>query len=293
VRKVIAVNSTHASRRIAYQGEPGANSQIACEQARPDYLPLACATFEDTFAAVTDSTAELAMIPIENSTAGRVADIHYLLPTSGLHIVGEHFLPISFALLAVPGARIEDLASVRSHIQALSQCRKIIAELALTPIVSGDTAGSAREVAEAGDRTQASLAPALAAKIYGLDVLKADVEDEPHNATRFVILAREELRPPPGPQVVTSFVFRVRNLPAALYKALGGFATNAVNMTKLESYMVGGAFTATQFYAEVDGHPDDPPLARALEELAFFSRELLVLGVYPASPFRAESDRFR
>ena len=293
MRSLFAVHPTPTSRSIAYQGEPGANSQIACEQARPDYVPLACATFEETFAAVTDSTAELAMIPIENSTAGRVADIHYLLPTSGLHIVGEHFLPISFALLGVPGSRVADLRSVRSHIQALSQCRKIIRDLALTPIVSGDTAGSAREVAEAGDPTQASLAPALAADLYGLKVLKADVEDEPHNATRFVVLAREELRPPPGPQIVTSFVFRVRNLPAALYKALGGFATNAVNMTKLESYMVDGAFTATQFYAEVDGHPDDPPLARAFEELAFFSRELLVLGVYPASPFRVESDRFR
>jgi len=293
VRSLFAVHPTPTSRRIAYQGEPGANSQIACEQARPDYVPLACATFEETFAAVTDSTAELAMIPIENSTAGRVADIHYLLPTSGLHIVGEHFLPISFALLGVPGSRVADLRSVRSHIQALSQCRKIIRDLALTPIVSGDTAGSAREVAEAADPTQASLAPALAADLYGLKVLKADVEDEPHNATRFVVLAREELRPPPGPQIVTSFVFRVRNLPAALYKALGGFATNAVNMTKLESYMVDGAFTATQFYAEVDGHPDDPPLARAFEELDFFSRELLVLGVFPASPFRVESDRFR
>jgi len=287
------VHPTPTSRRIAYQGEPGANSQIACEQARPDYVPLACATFEETFAAVTDSTAELAMIPIENSTAGRVSDIHYLLPTSGLHIVGEHFLPISFALLGVPGTHLADLRSVRSHIQALGQCRKIIRKLALTPIVAGDTAGSAREVAEAGDPAQASLAPALAADIYGLQVLKADVEDEPHNATRFVVLAREELRPPPGPHIVTSFVFRVRNLPAALYKALGGFATNAVNMTKLESYMVDGAFTATQFYAEVDGHPDDPALARAFEELAFFSRELLVLGVFPASPFRVESDRFR
>ena len=287
------MHPTPTSRRIAYQGEPGANSQIACEQARPDYVPLACATFEETFAAVTNSTAELAMIPIENSTAGRVADIHYLLPTSGLHIVGEHFLPISFALLGVPGTHLADLRSVRSHIQALGQCRKIIRKLALTPIVAGDTAGSAREVAEAGDPAQASLAPALAADIYGLQVLKTDVEDEPHNATRFVVLAREELRPPPGPHIVTSFVFRVRNLPAALYKALGGFATNAVNMTKLESYMVDGAFTATQFYAEVDGHPDDPALARAFEELAFFSRELLVLGVFPASPFRVESDRFR
>jgi prephenate dehydratase len=290
---VFAVDPTPEPPKIAYQGELGANSHIACEQARPDHVPLPCATFEDVFAAVSDSTAELAMIPIENSTAGRVADIHYLLPASGLHIVGEHFLLIHFDLLGVPGARIEDLRSVRSHIQALSQCRRIMRRLHLTPVVSGDTAGSAREVAQAGDPTQGALAPVLAAKIYGLDVLESDVEDEAHNATRFVVLAREELRPPPGPQVVTSFVFRVRNLPAALYKALGGFATNAVNMTKLESYMVGGAFTATQFYAEVDGHPDDPALARALQELAFFSRELLVLGVYPASPFRAESDRFR
>lgn len=278
---------------IAYQGEPGANSHVACEQARPDHAPLACATFEDTFAAVSDSTAELAMIPIENSTAGRVTDIHNLLPASGLHIVGEHFLPIHFGLLGLPGAPIEGLRSVRSHIHALSQCRKVIRELGLTPVVAGDTAGSAREVAQAGDPTQSSLAPVLAAEIYGLEVLRGDVEDEPHNMTRFVVLAREELRPPPGPQVVTSFVFRVRNLPAALYKALGGFATNAVNMTKLESYMVDGEFTATQFYAEVDGHPDEPALARALEELAFFSRKLLVLGVYPASPFRIESDRFR
>jgi len=292
VRKVFAVDPNPAPPRIAYQGEPGANSHIACEQARPSHAPLACATFEDTFGAVSDSTAELAMIPIENSTAGRVADIHALLPASGLHIVGEHFLLIHFGLLGVEGARIEGLRSVRSHIHALSQCRNIIRELGLRTIVSGDTAGSAREVAEAGDPTQGSLAPALAAKIYGLEVLATDVEDEPHNATRFIVLAREERRPLPGPHVVTSFVFRVRNLPAALYKALGGFATNAVNMTKLESYMVGGAFTATQFYAEVDGHPDDPGLARALEELAFFSRELLVLGVYPASPFRVESDRF-
>lgn len=279
--------------RIAYQGEPGANSHVACTQALPGHQPLACATFEDAFAVVSDGTAELAMIPIENSTAGRVADIHYLLPTSGLHVVGEHFLPIHFGLLGVPGARVDRLRSVRSHVHAFGQCRKIIRRLGLTPVVSGDTAGSAREVAEAGDPAEASLAPALAADVYGLEVLERDVEDEPHNTTRFVVLAGEERRPPPGPQVVTSFVFRVRNLPAALYKALGGFATNAVNMTKLESYMVGGAFTATQFYAEVDGHPDDPGLARALDELSFFSRELLILGVFPASPFRVESDRFR
>jgi prephenate dehydratase len=289
---VIAVNPTSSAPSIAYQGEPGSNSQIACEQARPHHVPLACATFEDAFAAVSESRADLAMIPIENSTAGRVADIHALLPTSGLHIVGEHFLAVHFGLLAVPGARIEDLRSVRSHIHALSQCHKIIRELNLKAIVSGDTAGSAREVAEAGDPTQASLAPAAAAQIYGLKVLADDVEDEPNNATRFIVLARQELVLPPAPQIVTSFVFRVRNLPAALYKALGGFATNSVNMTKLESYMVGGAFTATLFYAEVEGHPDEPALARALEELAFFSQELLVLGVFPAAPFRVESDRF-
>lgn len=292
MRRVIAVNPTPTAPTIAYQGEPGSNSQIACDQARPHHVTLACATFEDTFAAVSESRADLAMIPIENSTAGRVADIHALLPTSGLHIVGEHFLAIHFGLLAVPGARIEDLRCVRSHIHALSQCRKVIRELDLKAIVSGDTAGSAREVAEAGDLTQASLAPAAAAAIYGLKVLADNVEDEPHNATRFIVLAREALALPPGPQIVTSFVFHVRNLPAALYKALGGFATNSVNMTKLESYMVGGAFTATQFYAEVDGHPDEPALARALEELAFFSQELLVLGVFPAAPFRVESDRF-
>jgi prephenate dehydratase len=273
--------------KISFQGEPGANSHIACNEARPDHQLLPCPTFEDAFAAVADGQAALAMIPIENSIAGRVADIHHLLPTSGLHIVGEHFLPIHFQLLALPGTRIEELRTVHSHIHALGQCRKIIRRLGLKPMVAADTAGSAREVRDAGDPTRASLAPRLAAEVYGLEVLAEDVEDEAHNTTRFVILARD---PAPvaagnGP-TVTSFVFRVKNLPAALYKALGGFATNGVNMTKLESYMVDGQFTATQFYAEVDGHPEDIGLARALEELQFFSREFRILGTYPAHPFR-------
>jgi prephenate dehydratase len=279
-----------AGRRIAYQGEPGANSHIACADVYPDLEPLACATFEDAFAALQEGSVELAMIPIENSIAGRVADIHSLLPASGLHIIGETFLPIHFQLLAIPGARIEDLKSVHSHIHALGQCRNIIRRHRLKPMVAGDTAGSAREVAEWADKSRASLATRLAGQIYGLQILVSDVEDEDHNTTRFVVLSKEARWAPPGNGVVvTTFVFRVRNVPAALYKALGGFATNGVNMTKLESYMEGGEFSATQFLADVDGHPENPPLKRALEELDFFSREMRILGVYPAHPFRAET----
>ena len=278
------------TRSIAYQGEPGANSHIACVENYPALTPLACATFEDAFAALQDGSAELGMIPIENSIAGRVADIHTLLPQSGLHIAGETFLPIHFQLLAIPGARIEDLRTVHSHVHALGQCRNIIRRHRLKPMVSSDTAGSAREVAEWGDKSRASLASEFAGQIYGLKTLVSDVEDENHNTTRFVVLSKDARWTPAGEgPVVTTFVFRVRNVPAALYKALGGFATNSVNMTKLESYMEGGEFAATQFLADVDGHPDDPPLNRALEELDFFSRELRILGVYPAHPFRTES----
>jgi prephenate dehydratase len=278
------------TRSIAYQGEPGANSHIACVDNYPDFEPAPCATFEDAFAALADGSADLAMIPIENSIAGRVADIHALLPASGLHIVGETFLPIHFQLLAAPGARIEDLRTVHSHVHALGQCRNIIRRHRLKPVVASDTAGAAREVAEWGDKTRAALATELAGRIYGLKTLVSDVEDEKHNTTRFVVLSKSERWVPQGDgPVVTTFIFRVRNVPAALYKALGGFATNGVNMTKLESYMVEGEFAATQFLADVDGHPEDPPLARALEELAFFSRELRILGVYPAHPFRAET----
>ena len=270
------------SKTIAYQGEQGANSHIACAENFPDHALLPCATFEDAFAALQDSSADSAMIPIENSIAGRVADIHNLLPSSGLHIIGETFLPIHFQLLGLPGARLEGLRSVHSHVHALGQCRKIIRRYGLKPVVAGDTAGSARDVAEAGDPTRASLATRLAGEIYGLQTLAEDVEDEAHNTTRFVVLAKSpRWAPAVSGTVVTTFVFRVRNVPASLYKALGGFATNGVNMTKLESYMVEGEFSATQFLADVDGHPDDLPLKRALEELEFFSREVRILASTP------------
>ena len=279
--------TTSTKRRIAYQGEPGANSHIVCKQHYPEWEPVACASFEDVFAVVEGGDADLAMIPIDNSIAGRVADIHHFLPTSGLHIIGEHFLRIQFTLMGVPGSTLQTIRTVHSHVHALGQCRKVIRELGLVPVISGDTAGAAREIAELADPTQAAIAPALAAEIYGLTILREDVEDEDHNTTRFVVLSRDpDPAPADGGPVVTSFVFNVRNLPAALYKALGGFATNGVNMTKLESYMVGGEFTATQFLAEVDGHHDDPPLKRAFEELSFFTTDVKVIGVYPADDFR-------
>ena len=280
--------------KIAYQGEPGANSHIACRDVFPDLEPLACATFEDALAAVSEGVAERAMIPIENSIAGRVADIHHLLPIAGLFIVGEYFLPIHFDLLGVKGAKLDDVKSVYSHVHALGQCRKIIRKLGLKTHIAADTAGAAREIAEWGDKRKASLAPGLAAEIYGLDVLAGEVEDEAHNTTRFIILSRTSDWPPPANgATVTTFVFRVKNVPAALYKALGGFATNGVNMTKLESYMVEGEFTATQFLADVDGHPKHPALARAFEELEFFCKEFKILGVYPAHQFRIDSERQR
>jgi prephenate dehydratase len=277
------------ARRIAYQGEPGSNSHIVCKQHYGDWEAVPCASFEDVFAAVENGDAELAMIPIDNSIAGRVADIHHFLPTSGLHIIGEHFLRIQFHLMATEGAPLETIRTVHSHVHALGQCRRIIREHDLVPVISGDTAGAAREVAEAADPAQAAIAPPLAAEIYGLQILARDVEDEDDNTTRFVVLSRDFVQAPRdrGP-VVTSFIFNVRNLPAALYKALGGFATNGVNMTKLESYMVGGHFAATQFLAEVDGHPEDTGLKNALEELAFFTTDVKILGVYPADAFRAD-----
>ena len=280
--------------KIAYQGEPGANSDIACRAVFPELEPLPCATFEDALSAVLEGVADRAMIPIENSLAGRVADIHHLLPTAGLYIVGEYFLPIHFQLLGVKGAKLDDLNAVYSHVHALGQCRKIIRKLGLTTHIAADTAGSAREVAEWQDKSKASLAPILAAEIYGLDILASDVEDATHNTTRFIILSRTPQWPEPQASgSVTTFVFRVRNVPAALYKALGGFATNGVNMTKLESYMVEGEFTATQFLADVDGHPAQPAVSRAFEELAFFCKEFKILGVYPAHDFRITSAQKR
>ncbi len=275
--------------RIAYQGEPGANSNIAANEVHPELEPLPCATFEDAIQAVKSGEAQYGMIPIENSLAGRVADIHHLLPGSGLYIVGEHFLPIRHQLMGLKGAKLSDVTDVYSHVHALGQARKIIREHGLKAHVAGDTAGSARQVAEWGDKTRAALAPKLAAEIYNLDILAPNVDDSPNNTTRFVILAREpdDAEPGNGP-VITTFIFNVRNVPAALYKAMGGFATNGVNMTKLESYQINGEFVATMFYADIEGHPADEPVRLALEELSFFSTEVRILGTYPASPYRAE-----
>lgn len=272
---------------IAFQGAPGAYSDLACRQVFPHMTTLPCAAFEDAIAAVLRSRARLVMLPIENSVAGRVADIHHLMPGSNLHIVGEHFQRVEHHLLAVRGATLRGLKTVHSHVHALGQCRALLRKLDVEPIVEADTAGSAADVAKRGDKTAAAIASELAGKIYGLASLKKNIEDATHNTTRFLIMARDPKWPKRGQGLtVTTFVFAVRNVPAALYKALGGFATNGINMTKLESYMVGGRFTATQFYADVEGHPEDRPLRLALEELGFFSRELKILGVYPGHPFR-------
>tara|TARA_R110002072_G_scaffold119801_3_gene252706 strand:+ start:259 stop:1137 length:879 start_codon:yes stop_codon:yes gene_type:complete len=273
---------------IVFQGEPGANSHIACRDAFPDMVERPCDTFEEALAAVKNGEARLAMIPIENSVAGRVADIHHLLPESGLYIIGEYFLPIRFQLMGLKGATLDSVKSVQSHVMALGQCRNLISEHKWRAVVGADTAGSARQIAEAGDPSRAALAPKLAAEIYGLDILKRDVEDAAHNTTRFIIMAAEpDDAEPEDEPVITSFIFRVRNVPAALYKAMGGFATNSVNMTKLESYQLGGSFNATQFYADVEGHPSSRNVRLALEELEFFCSELKILGVYKASSFRA------
>jgi prephenate dehydratase len=276
---------------IAFQGLPGAYSDLACRAAFPKMRTLPCASFEDTFAAVRDGQATLAMIPIDNSVAGRVADIHHLLPDSGLHIVAEHFQRVNHQLLAPKGATLATIKTVHSHVQALSQCRKLIREMGLKPVVHADTAGAAADVAAKGDISEAAIASTLAGEIYGLVRLKEGIEDAEHNTTRFVVMGREPVDPDPkvGP-VMTSFVFRVRSVPAALYKALGGFATNGVNITKLESYMVDGHFTVAQFYADIEGHPDERAVRLALEELSFFSREVKILGVYPASPFRRQQN---
>jgi prephenate dehydratase len=276
-----------SSPTIAFQGELGAYSHLACVTAFPECKPLPSPGFEDAFANVEEGRADLGMIPVENSVAGRVADIHHLLPASKLHIIGEFFLPVNHHLLAVKGTKLSDIREVRSHVHAVGQCRKFLRENGLKPVIAGDTAGSAAEVARRGDKSIAAIASELAGQIYGLDSLAANIEDAAHNTTRFLIMAREAkvADAKEGP-VVTSFVFRVRNVPAALYKAMGGFATNGVNMTKLESYQINGAFAATQFYADIEGHPDHPNVRLALEELDFFSKEVRILGVYPAHPYR-------
>lgn len=278
------------TNRIAFQGEPGANSDTACRNMFAAMEPLPCPTFEDAFNAVETGKADLAMIPIENTIAGRVADIHHLLPESRLHIIGEYFLPIHFDLMALPGVARSEIKSVHSHIHALGQCRKYIRKNGWKPTVAGDTAGAAKLVSEVGDRTMAALAPPLAAQLYNLAVLERNVEDNDNNITRFVVLTKSKAwveRPTPDTAMMTTFMFRVRNVPAALYKAMGGFATNGVNMTKLESYQL-GAFTATLFYADIEGHPDDANVKLAIDELRFFSKEVRILGVYPKSDQREE-----
>lgn len=271
---------------IAFQGEFGANSDTACRNAYPDMEPFPCATFADALAAVKSGQCKLGMIAIENTLAGRVADIHDMLPDSDLHIVAEYFLPIHFHLMVVPGTKIEEIKTVYSHVHAIGQCREIVAKYGWQVVVAGDTAGSARIVSELNDPTIAAFAPELAAELYGVEILQRRVEDAAHNTTRFVVLSRDPVVPARDVPVTTCFVFRVRNVPAALYKAMGGFATNGVNMTKLESYMIDGRFTATQFLAEIEGHPDDENVKLAMEELAFYTDHIKILGVYPISSQR-------
>lgn len=280
----------HPDNIIAFQGQPGAYSHLACRQAYPELRTLPCESFEEAFEAVESGRARLAMIPIENSVAGRVAEIHRILPYTALHIVGEHYQRVRHHLLAVPGAKLEGIKTATSHLQALTQCQNFLKAHKLKAVAHIDTAGAAADVARRKDPTEAAIASSLAGEIYKLQSLRADIEDAQHNTTRFIVLSRTPLRlAPNGGLLVTSFVFRVRNVPAALYKALGGFATNGVNMTKLESYMIGGGFSATQFHADIEGHPDSPNVKLALEELNFFSREVRILGTYPAHPFRSGS----
>ena len=273
--------------KIAFQGELGANSDEACRAHFPGHEPLPCATFEDAFEAVKSGAAELGMIPVENSIAGRVADVHHLLPSSGLYIIGERFKPIRFQLMANPGVKLADITAAASMPIALAQCRKTLRKLGVRLVSASDTAGAAKELAEHPDPHRAAVSPRLAAEIYGLDILLEDIEDEHNNTTRFIVMSRERAHPPEGAACVTAFVFKVKNIPAALYKAMGGFATNSVNMTKLESYMENGGFTATMFYAEVDGRPEDRSVAQALEELSFFCDRFELVGVFAADPFRA------
>ncbi len=272
------------TNKIAFQGEPGAFSHAAASNVFPGEEVIGCVTFEETINAVQSGRADFAVVPVENSLYGRITDIHHLLPESGLHIIGETFLRVEMNLLGVPGATLADIKAVQSLSVALGQCRKFITENGLRTINAVDTAGSAREVAQKADKSVAAIASRFAGEIYGLNVLASNIEDADHNTTRFLVLSRDKQEAPANQgKVKTTFVFRVRNVPAALYKAMGGFATNGINMTKLESYMVGGAFTATQFYADIEGHPSDTGVQNAFEELDFFTDYFRVLGVYPAA----------
>jgi len=282
------IQSIQKAKRVAFQGEPGAYANLAARQAVPQAQAIPKPTFEDAIEAAKSGDTDLVIIPVENSLIGRIADIHHLLPHSGLHIVGEHFMPIRHQLLGLKDAALDDIKSVYSQAPALAQCRGLLRDRRWTAHNWYDTAGAAKHVAELGDKSAAAVSSSLAAEFYGLKVLKADIEDEHYNATRFLIMSRQDERAPNVGKVVTSFVFQVKNIPAALYKAMGGFATNGVNMTKLESYQLGGSFNATQFYADIQGHPDDPSVNRALEELAFHTARHKIMGVYPAHPYRED-----
>ena len=278
-------------KRISFQGELGAYGHQACFEKFPEMDAVPCRSFDDAINAVHEGRAEFAMLPVENSTYGRVADIHSLLPDSGLYIIGEHFVRVHANLLAHKGMRIEDVKRGMSHVVLLGQVRKFLAKHNIEPVVGRDTAGSVKDVAEANEPGLAAFGSELAGDIYGLEVLARHIEDSDHNTTRFLACSPEPLEPQKDAKLMTSFVFRVRNIPAALYKAMGGFATNGVNMVKLESYMLDGSFTATQFYADIEGHPDDPAVARAMEELDYFTDYVKVLGSYPADPFREVARR--
>lgn len=279
---------THSGKKtIAFQGFAGAYSDLSCRAVFPDAQTLPCETFDKAFRAVQEGKADMAMIPVDNTLAGRVADVHRLLPKSGLHIIGEHFQPIQHALMSVEGATLDFIKTVHSHIHALPQCQNIIRDMNLEQKVHADTAGAAQEISKLNDPTQSAIASSLAAEIYGLKILKADVQDADHNTTRFLILSKDadiavldETK-----TFITSFIFEVRNIPASLYKSLGGFATNGINMIKLESY-IGENFEAAEFYADVVGHPEERPLQLAMEELGFFAKQVEILGTYEAHSFR-------
>ena len=276
-----------AAKTISFQGELGAFSHQACADVYPDMNPLPCPSFEEAIAKLKGGEANLAMLPVENSIYGRVADIHYLLPDSGLYIIGEHFVPIRLQLLGLPDSHLDAIREAQSHTVALGQCRRFLKNRAIKPLTGADTAGSAALVMAHGDPERAAIASRLAGELHGLKVLAEDIEDADHNTTRFLVMSRQKIEAAPlEGRAITTFVFQVRNVPAALYKAMGGFATNGVNMLKLESYMTDGSFTATQFYADIEGHPESEPVRRALEELRFFTSFVRILGVYPASPLR-------
>ena len=278
-----------SAKTIAFQGVPGAYSHMACQACYPEHDILPCPAFGDMLSAVQQGRADLAMVPVENSTAGRVADIHHLLPSSGLHILGEHYQPVNHMLLGLKGSDLDAIKEVHSHEQGLSQCRQTLESLGIKPVIHSDTAGAAKDVAARNDPAVGAIASALAGEIHGLDVLRAGIEDMPSNTTRFLIMAREPASPPmdAGP-AITTLVFQVRSVPAVLYKSLGGFATNGINLTKLESYMLGGQMKAAQFYADCEGHIEDPAMQLALEELRFYCVPdgVQILGCYPASPTR-------